>query len=148
MINRNIDVLLIEDNPHDEELILYVFKKYQLTDKVTVVRDGEQALNYLLHKGEYKNQTITPKLILLDIKLPKISGFGVLQEIKNNPRTSTIPVVVLTSSQEEQDVIQSYRLGVNAYVVKPVDYEQFTDAIRRLGVYWLFHNQPPEIKEG
>ena len=139
-----IDILLIEDNPHDEELILYTLKKYHITEQVVVVRDGEQALeiinNPLLNGNNL--QKLLPKLILLDIKLPKVDGVGILEQIKNNPLTAGIPVVVFTSSNEEIDIMTSYRLRANAYVVKPVDAEKFADAILRVGVYWLQHNKP------
>lgn len=145
-----IDILLVEDNPRDVELTLRALKKNKITNRIQVVRDGEQALDFLFATGEYATRAneANPKVVLLDLKLPKIDGLEVLQRIKSDPRTRMIPVVVLTSSQEERDVITSYNLGVNSYIVKPVDFEQFNEAMRTMGFYWLLLNQPPKQANG
>ena len=129
-------MLLVEDNPNDEELTLHVLRKYKLANRIQIVRDGAEALNFLFGEG---NQI--PKLILLDLKLPKVNGLEVLRHIKSDARTKTIPVVVLTSSQEDRDLTDCYDLGVNSYIAKPVDFTQFTEAVRQLGLYWLLLNQ-------
>ena len=132
------DILLVEDNPSDVELILHVFQWCNLTNRVHVTWDGAEALDYLFGKGAYKGRGSSekPKLILLDLKLPKVDGIEVLRQIKNNASTRTIPVVVLTSSSEDRDLVESYNLGVNSYVVKPVNFDQFANVIRDLGLYW------------
>jgi two-component system response regulator len=147
MTDKVIEILLIEDNPNDVELTLYALKRHNLANKIHVVRDGSEALDYMFHQGDYKDAPTStpPKVILLDLKLPKVSGLEVLKQLKDNPQTKTIPVVVLTSSSEEQDIIESYELGVNSYIVKPVDFEQFAEAVRQLGLYWLLLNQPPQV---
>ena len=146
MTNRPVEILLVEDNPYDVELTLHALKRNNITNQVHVVRDGVEALDFLFGTGQYagRNTDEVPKIILLDLKLPKIDGLEVLQRIKDDPRTRLIPVVVLTSSREDRDVITSYNLGVNSYIVKPVDFQQFTDAVRELGFYWLLLNQPPQ----
>ncbi len=133
-----VDLLLVEDNSSDEELTLHVLKKYNLANRIVVVRDGAEALEFLLDKGGHE----VPKLILLDLKLPKLNGLEVLSQIKAEPRTKIIPVVVLTSSREDTDLAACYQLGVNSYIVKPVDFTQFTECIRQLGLYWLLVNEP------
>lgn len=147
MINESIEILLVEDNPNDVELTLHAFKKSRLTNKIHVVRDGEEALNYLFEQTEAgaDRQSQVPKVILLDLKLPKIDGLEVLRRIKGDPRTKVIPVVVLTSSNEERDIVDTYTLGVNSYIVKPVDFVKFVEAMRTLGMYWLMLNQPPQL---
>jgi two-component system, response regulator len=142
---NSMEILLIEDNPEDVELTLRAFRKYHLANKIHVVRDGEEALECLFATGRYaeSSQCANTRLILLDLKLPKVDGLEILQRCKSDPRTKNIPVVVLTSSREEQDLIKSYHLGVNSYVVKPVDFQQFTDAVRQLGLYWMLLNQVP-----
>jgi two-component system response regulator len=122
-------------------------KKNNLTNRIHVVRDGAEALEYLFGNGAYAGRDVnhTPKVVLLDLKLPKVDGMEVLRRIKSDERTRSIPVVVLTSSREERDIVESYRLGVNSYITKPVDFEQFTEAVRQLGLYWLLLNQPPTI---
>jgi two-component system, response regulator len=139
------EILLVEDNTEDVELTLRTFQKYHLANRIHVVRDGEEALEYLFSTDRYAENHAreNPRLILLDLKLPKVDGLEVLQRCKSNPRTKHIPVVVLTSSREERDLIQSYHLGVNSYVVKPVDFPQFTESVRQLGVYWMLLNQLP-----
>ena len=145
MNSSKVEILLVEDNPTDVELTLRTLKKNNLTNKVQVATDGEEALDYIFAIGSYKDREINkkPKVVLLDLKLPKVDGLEVLRRIKSDERTKDIPVVVLTSSQEEKDRIESYRLGVNSYIVKPVDFQQFTEAVRELGLYWVLLNELP-----
>ena len=140
-----MEILLIEDNPQDVEITLRAFQKYNLANKIHVVRDGEEALECLFGTGRYAERSVcsNTRLILLDLKLPKVDGIEILKLCKSNPRTKNIPVVVLTSSREERDLIDSYNLGVNSYVVKPVDFSQFTESVRQLGLYWIVLNQLP-----
>ena len=137
--NIPVEVLLIEDNPEDAELTIRVLKKHNLANNLVHLRDGEAALNFLFDKGSNN----IPRLILLDLKMPKVDGIEVLRKIKNDEQKKIIPVVVLTSSKEERDVIESYKLGVNAYVVKPVEFEKFAHVVATLGLFWLLLNQPP-----
>ena len=141
-----VDILMVEDNPNDEELTLHELRKYHLANRIHVVRDGQEALDYVFCTGRYANRQITdqPSVILLDIKLPFVDGLEVLRRIKQDDRTRTIPVVMLTSSREERDLVESYRLGVNSYIVKPVDFDQFKESARTLGMYWLLLNRPPK----
>lgn len=141
-----VEVLLIEDNPQDLELALRAFKKANLTNRIEVARDGAEALAFLFCEGPHANRRIEegPKLVLLDLKLPKVDGMEVLRRMKSDPRTRSIPVVVLTSSKEQKDVVESYNLGVNSYIVKPVNFERFATAVQELGYYWLLLNQPPK----
>lgn len=145
MLENIIEILLVEDNPSDVRLTLHALRRHNLTNHIQVVRDGAEALDFLFCTGAYAQRSITqrPKVILLDLKLPLVSGLEVLQRVKGDPRTCTIPVVVLTSSREDRDIVESYRLGVNSYITKPVDFEQFTEAVRTLGMYWVLLNQPP-----
>lgn len=137
-------ILLVEDNPKDLELTLAALERSQLANDVVTVRDGEEALDYLQSRGRYKDRPRgTPAVVLLDLKLPKVDGLEVLRAIKADPTLQALPVVMLTSSREEQDVVRSYRLGVNAYVVKPVGFKDFVDAIQDLGVFWAVLNEPP-----
>ncbi|OGW52630.1 MAG: two-component system response regulator [Nitrospirae bacterium RBG_13_43_8] len=137
-------ILLVEDDPKDVELTLESLKEYNLANDVFVVRDGAEALDYLYRRGEFTDYpNVNPAVVLLDLKLPKIDGFEVLKTIRSDDRLKLIPVTILTSSREDNDLIQSYKLGVNAYIVKPVDYHQFTDAIKKLGVFWALINEPP-----
>jgi CheY-like chemotaxis protein len=137
-------ILLVEDDPKDVELTLTALEDYNLTNEVVVARDGEEALDYLYSRGSFKMRTNeNPAVLLLDLKLPKIDGLEVLQTLKSDPKLRMIPVVVLTSSREEKDMISSYKLGVNAYVVKPVDFHEFVNAIKELGVFWAIINEPP-----
>lgn len=147
MQTNHVEILLVEDNPNDLELALHALKRNNLANHIEIARDGAEALDFIFATGVYAHRDINeiPKLILLDLKLPKVDGLEVLQRVKSDPRTRTIPVVVLTSSREERDVIESYKLGVNSYIVKPVDFEQFTEAVRNLGLYWLLLNQPPQV---
>jgi CheY-like chemotaxis protein len=140
MNHSPIEILLVEDNPNDVELALHALKKNNLSNRIEVVRDGAEALDFIFGKGVDSHR---PKVILLDLKLPKVDGLEVLKRLKSDPQTRSIPVVMLTSSREECDIVKSYQLGVNSYIVKPVDFEQFTEAVRQLGLYWLLMNQPP-----
>jgi CheY-like chemotaxis protein len=145
-VEGGVDILMVEDNPDDEQLTLRALGKHHLANKIHVVRDGQEALDYVFCKGKYAERQITdhPHVILLDIKLPLIDGIEVLRRIKADERTKTIPVVMLTSSHEERDLVETYRLGVNSYIVKPVDFEQFTESARTLGMYWMLLNRPPK----
>lgn len=145
-VDSSVDILMVEDNANDEALTLHELRKYHLTNRIQVVRDGQEALEYIFCTGRYATRDITaqPHVILLDIKLPFVDGLEILRRIKQDPRTRTIPVVVLTSSREERDLIESYRLGVNSYIVKPVDFDQFKESARSLGMYWLLLNRPPK----
>ena len=142
-----VELLLVEDNPQDLELALRALRKAKLANRIQVARDGAEALEFIFCEGPHANRRISdaPKVILLDLKLPKIDGLEVLRRIKGDPRTRTIPVVVLTSSKEQSDVVASYELGVNSYIVKPVNFEQFTNSVRDLGLFWLLLNQPPPM---
>ncbi len=144
---EQIEILLVEDNPNDVELTLRAFKKKNLDNKVHVVTDGAKALDFMFCKGIYSKRDIKrpPKVVILDLKLPMVEGKEVLQSIRADARTRTIPVVILTSSQEESDVIASYNLGANSYIVKPVDFEKFGNMIAELGWYWVFFNKPPVV---
>ena len=137
-------ILLVEDDPKDVELTLTALDEYNLANEVVVVRDGEEALDYLYSRGVYKSRARgNPAVMLLDLKLPRINGLEVLQQIKADQALKVIPVVVLTSSREERDMVASYRLGVNAYVVKPVDFHEFVNAIKQLGIFWAIINEAP-----
>lgn len=138
-------ILLVEDNPNDIELTLHAFEKHRLANNITVVRDGAEALDYLFRRGEFaeRGAESNPKLILLDIKMPKIDGLEVLSKIKSDPVTRLIPVVALSSSRDEQDVATAYALGANSYISKPVDFDSFIEIVGQLGLYWLVINAPP-----
>ncbi len=143
-MNEIRNILLAEDNPQDAELTLTALGDYNLANEVVVVPDGAEALDYLFQRGNYKSRTGgNPAVVLLDLKMPKVDGLEVLRTIKQDENLKTIPVVMLTSSREEADVVRSYSLGVNAYVVKPVDFQAFLDAVRQLGAFWTVHNEPP-----
>ncbi len=149
MIETNhVELLLVEDNPQDLELALRALRKLNLAERMHVARDGEEALDFLFCQGPHigRKAINNLRLILLDLKLPKVSGLEVLRRIKGDPRTRIIPVVVLTSSQEQSDIIESYGLGVNSFIVKPVGFEQFSQTVQELGLYWLLRNQPPQSK--
>ena len=138
-------ILLVEDNADDEELTIRTLQKNHLKNKIVVVRDGVEALDYLFGTGEYKDRdlSVLPVLIMLDIKLPKLNGLEVLKRIKTDPRTKFIPVVILTSSDEEKDLVESYQLGANSYVRKPVDFSEFQNSVRQLALYWVLLNESP-----
>ena len=137
-------ILLIEDDPKDVELTLTALEEYNLANEVVVTRDGEEALDYLYRRGSFTTRSNeNPAVLLLDLKLPKVDGLEVLEQIKSDERLRMVPVVVLTSSREERDLVASYRLGVNAYVVKPVDFHEFVNAIKELGIFWAIINEPP-----
>ncbi len=140
-----VQILLVEDNPNDVKLALHAFRKHKLANHIHVARDGAEALEFIFCTGAFEDRQIEngPRVILLDMKLPMVDGIEVLRRIKADPRTQAIPVVMLTSSREERDIVESYRLGVNSYIVKPVDFEQFTEVVRQLGFYWFLLNQAP-----
>ena len=140
-------ILLVEDNPDDELLAIRALKKNNISNEVVVARDGVEALDYLFGTGAHagRDMSVMPQIILLDLKLPKIDGLEVLRRLRNDKRTKLLPVVVLTSSREEQDLTESYSLGANSYIRKPVDFAQFTEAIRQLGLYWLVLNESPPV---
>ncbi len=143
-----VEILIVEDSAEDLELALRALKKANLTNRIHVARDGAEALEFIFGEGAYDGRSLVngPKVILLDLKLPKVNGLEVLQRIKSDERTKTIPVVVLTSSKEQNDVVESYKLGVNSYIVKPVNFEQFAEAVQKLGMYWLLLNHPPKLE--
>lgn len=144
-----IELLLVEDNPQDLELALRALRKANLANHIQVARDGAEALDFVFERGKFSGHNIAEqlKVILLDLKLPKIDGLEVLRRIKADARTKVIPVVVLTSSREQRDVAECYRLGVNSYIVKPVNFDRFAEAVRDLGLYWLLLNQPSKVEE-
>jgi two-component system, response regulator len=141
-----VEILLVEDNPHDADLTIRALKKRNLAGKLVRVEDGVAALDFLFRRGEYAGEpgVNKPKVIFLDIKLPRLSGLEVLEEVRKHPETSTIPVVMVTSSREDQDIENAYRRGANSYVVKPLNYESFQEAVFSLGTYWILVNQPPK----
>ncbi len=137
-------ILVVEDDPHDQELTLEALAEHNLANEVDVVNDGQEALDYLFHEGTFKQlPNGYPIVVLLDIKMPKVDGVEVLRRIKGDPTLRMLPVVILTSSREERDLIESYSLGANAYVVKPVDFDEFVDAVKELGLFWAMINEPP-----
>lgn len=146
MNSKEIEILLVEDSINDAELTIRALKKNNLANNLIHVKDGAEALDFIFGKGEYisRNLEHKPNLILLDLKLPKVDGLEVLRKIKSDPRAKLIPVVMLTSSKEQRDIIESYNLGVNSYIVKPVEFEKFLQAVTELGLYWLLYNQPPK----
>ena len=144
-----VEILLVEDSLEDLELTQRALRNAKLGNHIQIARDGAEALDFIFCEGPHAGRNIedTPKLILLDLKLPKVDGLEVLERIKSDPRTKHIPVVVLTSSKEQIDVVKSYQLGVNSYIVKPVDFEGFNAAVQELGMYWLLLNQPPKLNQ-
>jgi len=140
-----IEILLVEDNPNDLELTMHALTKHNLANKIHVVRDGEEALDFLFCRGTFSSRTFdnAPKVVLLDLKLPKVDGLEILRAVKSDARTKAIPVVVMTSSKQQRDLVESYQLGVNSYIQKPINFAEFQEVIRHLGYYWLAINQPP-----
>jgi len=141
----DVEILLVEDNPNDAELALRALKKNNLANKIHLVKDGAEALEFIFAAGAYAGRNIgnKPKVIFLDLKLPKVDGLEVLRKVKSDERTRSIPIVVLTSSHEERDVVESYKFGVNSYIVKPVDFDKFIHAVAELGMYWMLLNKQP-----
>jgi two-component system response regulator len=146
--NGSLDILIVEDNPDDLELTLLTLGEFTITDRIQVVRDGAEALDFIFRRGRYADRDPgdQPKVILLDIKLPRVDGLEVLRQVKRDPVARSIPVVLLTSSSEERDIIEGYELGVNSYITKPVVFKEFSAAIRSLGLYWLLVNRPPSTE--
>jgi CheY-like chemotaxis protein len=144
-VANNKVILLVEDNPDDEALTLRALRRHNVTNQIVVTRDGAEALDWLFASGQHagRDQDVVPQVILLDLKLPKVDGLEVLRRIRSDDRTKLLPVVILTSSKEEEDILNGYRLGANSYVRKPVDFVEFTDAVRQLGLFWLLLNEPP-----
>ncbi len=141
-----IDILIIEDNKNDLELTIRALKKNNIANNIHVIPDGAEALDYFFATGKYTDRNISriPKMVILDLKLPKVDGLEILRKIKSDERTKTIPVVILTSSKEESDIVQGYKLGANSFIVKPVDFDKFMTTVRDLGMYWLLLNEPPK----
>lgn len=148
MSEETVEILLVEDNPDDVELTLHALERQNVTNRIEVVRDGAEALEFIFCNGAHGDRDISdsPRLILLDLGLPKVDGLEVLRRIKGDERTRDIPVVVLSSQRDQPGIAECYRLGVNSYIVKPVDFEQFSEAVRQLGLYWLLLNEPPPRK--
>lgn len=147
MITKEARILFVEDNPDDVELTLLAFKKYNFSNEIIVARDGQEALDILFPPKEKSKQSRLPDIILLDLKLPKVSGLEVLKQIKDHPETRIIPVIVLTTSNEERDLRDSYRLGVNSYIRKPVGFNKFVEVVKQLGLYWILLNEVPSHKQ-
>jgi CheY-like chemotaxis protein len=147
MNTEALDILLVEDSQDDVDLALLTLRREKLANNISVVRDGEEALDFLFCRGAFVARSFEhpPKLVLLDLKLPKVDGMELLKQIKSDPRTKTIPVVVMTSSKEERDLVASYHLGANSYIQKPVDFEEFREMVKTVGLYWLVINQPPVV---
>ena len=145
-MNHQMEILLVEDNPRDAELTTRALKKRNLANHLVHVQDGQEALDFLFGNGTHAGRTLQPqpKVVLLDLKLPKVNGIEVLRQIRADERTKLLPVVVLTSSREERDVVETYKLGVNSYIVKPVEFENFSEAVSSLGLYWLLLNEAPD----
>jgi CheY-like chemotaxis protein len=149
MSSENLDILLVEDNQDDLDLALHALRRENLANKILVVRDGEEALDFLFCRGKFGGRSVdqAPKLVLLDLKLPKVDGMEVLKQSKSDPRLKSIPVVIMTSSKEERDLVASYNLGANSYIQKPVDFEKFRNTVKTVGLYWLVINQPPVAQD-
>ncbi len=148
MNSENLDILLVEDNQDDMDLALHALRREKLANNIFVARDGEEALDFIFCRGAFAQRSFEhpPKLVLLDLKLPKVDGMEVLKQVKSDPRTKTIPVVIMTSSKEERDLVASYNLGANSYIQKPVDFDQFRETVKTVGLYWLVINQPPAVE--
>jgi len=148
MPNEEVEILLVEDSPEDVELTMHALRRAKLANQIHLARDGEEALDFLFCRNAYRERAPAPnvRLVLLDLKLPKVDGQEVLRQIKADPSTRSIPVVVLTSSKEERDLMQSYQLGVNSYIQKPVDFDRFREVIEQIGLYWLVVNEVPPVK--
>jgi len=143
-MSEEVDILLVEDSQDDLDLALHALRREKLANRIVVVRDGEQALDFLFCRGQFAERALDhPKLVLLDLKLPKVNGIEVLKQVKSHPRTKAIPIVIMTSSKEERDLVASYELGANSYIQKPVDFEQFREKVKSAGLYWLVVNHPP-----
>jgi two-component system response regulator len=149
MNTGKLDILLVEDSQDDMDLALHALRREKLANNIHVARDGEEALDFLFCRGAFAHRSFEhpPKLVLLDLKLPKVDGMEVLKQVKNDPRTRTIPVVIMTSSKEERDLVAGYNLGANSYIQKPVDFDQFRKTVKSVGLYWLLTNQPPPLAE-
>jgi len=149
MNTGELEILLVEDNQDDMDLALHALKRGNVANRISVARDGEEALDFLFCRGAYASRSFEhpPKLVLLDLKLPKVDGMEVLKQVKGDPRTKTIPVVIMTSSKEERDLVASYNLGVNSYIQKPVDFDQFRETVKNVGLYWVVINQPPVAED-
>lgn len=149
MSPREVDILLVEDNKDDLELALHALRKERLANRIQIVRDGEEALDFLFCRGQFIDRAPNhqPRLVLLDLKLPKVDGLEVLKQLKSNSQTKNIPVVILTSSKEERDLVSSYNLGANSYIQKPVDFDQFRETVKQVGLYWLVVNQAPVVED-
>lgn len=145
---EELDLLLVEDNQDDVDLAIHALRREKLANRILVVRDGEEALDCLFCRGRFQHRSFDrpPKLVLLDLKLPKVDGIEVLKQVKSDSRTRTIPVVIMTSSKEERDLVASYNLGANSYIQKPVDFDQFRETVKTIGLYWLVINQPPVVE--
>lgn len=150
MNSREVDILLVEDSQDDADLALHALRRENLANNIFVVRDGEQALDFLFCREAFAQRSFdhSPKLVLLDLKLPKVDGIEVLKQIKSDPRTKTIPVVIMTSSKEERDLVDGYNFCANSYIQKPVDFHQFRETVQQVGLYWLVTNQPPIVNGG
>lgn len=148
MTPQEVEILLVEDDPADVELTLHALRKNNLANRIHVARDGEEALDFLFCREDFSNRTFEqpPKIILLDLKLPKVNGLEILRQVKGDPRTKAIPVIVLSGSKEDRDLTECYKLGVNSYIQKPVDFNEFRERVRQLGLYWLLVNQPAPPK--
>lgn len=146
MNTQEVEILLVEDNPSDAELCIRALKKHNLANKLVWVKDGAEALDFIFAQGVYtgRDTNVSPKVVLLDLRLPKVDGLEVLRKVKSDERTKIIPVIVLTSSKEDRDITESYKLGVNSYISKPVNFEDFSKTVAELGLYWLLLNKPPK----